>query len=78
MANQSQSEVTLSLSLLQRWEEEKDEERGRRTAGAQSPLPPQGSGATWSMVGSEAAHGGDCRVPPLSPPGAPARIPAPR
>lgn len=73
-----ETKLDLKTSLLQRWEEEKDEERGRRTAGAQSPLPPQGSGAKWSMVGSKAARGGDCLVLLLLPPGAPAGIPAPR
>lgn len=37
--------------------EGKDGKRGRRTAGAQPPLPPQGSGAQRSMVRSEAIRG---------------------
>lgn len=37
-----ETKLVLKILLPQRWEEEKDEERRRRTAGAQSPFPPEG------------------------------------
>ena len=45
--------MVLKTPLLQRWEEEKDEETGR-TVGAQNPLLPRGPDAKCPRFGSKA------------------------